>query len=126
MLKIGLRAQLYHQFTAYDNVIAYDQLYFVVVDMEAMLYYIDARGLCQSKQQFDVMHSSVQTCGCTIVYFVRPHLAFIVFSGYYFYRDVVSSAIPQACYTSNSCCSMFLTYSEANSYYWQGVLSPSR
>ena len=37
---------------------------------------------------------------------------------------VDSSDIPQACSAVNDCCPLLLNYSEANSYYWYGFLSP--
>ena len=40
---------MYHQVTAYDNVIAYAQLYFVFVDMEAMINYLADRKLWNAK-----------------------------------------------------------------------------
>ena len=82
---------------AYDHVIAYARSSFVVVDIEAVINYLAARKLWHTKRHLETMHRAVQSCGYTIFYFIRPYIVFIVFGVYYFYPDVRSSAIPQAC-----------------------------
>ena len=39
MLKVGRQDQLYHHITAYDYLIAYYQLAFVMIKMEVMINY---------------------------------------------------------------------------------------
>ena len=39
-LKIGRQAELYHQVTVYNHIIAYSRLAFVIIDMEAMINYL--------------------------------------------------------------------------------------
>ena len=62
------------------------------------------------------MHHSVQPCGCTIFYFIILHLAVILFSVSSFNPAVGSSYIPQACYTINSYCSLFISSLDADNY----------
>ena len=94
--------------------------------MKAVLNYIAARELWHAKRHLAVMRHAVQPCNCTIFYFIRPHLALILFNVFYFNHAIGSSAIPQACYNSNSRCYLFLASLETNSYYWLGVLIPAR
>ena len=70
---------------------------FVVFDMKAVLNYLAARELWNAQRHLDVMHRAVQPFSCTIFYFIRRNLAFIVFSMSYFIHAVNSSAIPQTC-----------------------------
>ena len=78
--------------------------------MEAMINYRAARELRHAKRHFDVMCHEVQPCSSTILYFIRLHIELIVFSVFYLYHDVFIYDIPQACYTRNSCFSMFITF----------------
>ena len=101
----------------YDHVIAYALLALVVVDIEAIISYLAARKLWHANRHFDVMRCAVYAVGCAILYFIIPYLEFLVFIVFSLYHAVGSSDIPHACYTSNSCCSIFLTSSEGDSYY---------
>ena len=94
--KPGRQAWLYHKVTAYDHVIAYDRLGFVVVNMEAIINYLASRNFRHTKIHFDVICREVQDICCTILYYFRPHLAFILFIVVSLYHDVGSSAIPNA------------------------------
>ena len=67
---------------------------FLVVDMKAVLNYLADRELWQAKRHLDVMRCAVQPRGCTIFYFIRMNIVFIVFSILYFNHAVYSSAIP--------------------------------
>ena len=49
MLKFRRQDQLYHHGTAYDHSIAYAQLAFVVVDMEAVINYPSAKNYGMQK-----------------------------------------------------------------------------
>ena len=42
-LKVGRKDQLYHQFTAYDYITAYARFAFIVINVKAMINYLDAR-----------------------------------------------------------------------------------
>ena len=64
------------------------------------------------------MRCKIHASCCAILYFIGPHIEFIMLSVLSFYHAAGSYAIPQACYTSNSHFSMFLPYSEGDSYYW--------
>ena len=97
IIKAGFQASLYHQVTAYDHVIAYSLITIVIVDMEVVINYLTARKLRNEKRHLDVMRHAIHACVCTIFYFVRPHLAFIVLSVSYFYHDVGISVILQSC-----------------------------
>ena len=88
---------MYHQITAYDHVIAYYRLALVVIEMEAMINYLASIKLRHAKRHFDVMCHALHAIGFTIISFVRPHLAFIVFSVFYFNCAAGSSAVPQTC-----------------------------
>ena len=92
-----LQADLYHHVTVYDHIIAYARLAFVIIDMEAMLNYLAARKFQDAKWHFNISFRSVHASGCTILYFIRPHIEFIMFSVFYLYHTFGSSAIPQAC-----------------------------
>ena len=81
----------------YDHFIAYTRIAFVIVDMETVINYLAAIKLWHAKSNFDVMRHGVHACDCTILYFVRPHIAFILFRVFNFYHAVGSSAIPKAC-----------------------------
>ena len=98
---------------AYDHVIAYALLAFVGIGMEVMLNYLSARELWHKRIHFYVMCRAVHASGWTILYVVKPHHVFIVFS--------VFSLL---CYSIR--CSVFLTSLEGDSYYWQWVSSPYR
>ena len=72
------------------------------VDMKTVLNYLPAGELWHVKKHLDVIRLAVQPCGSNASYFIRPHLAFIVFSVFYFNHAVDSSDILQTCYTRNS------------------------
>ena len=93
---------------SYDTVVAYARFAFVVVNMKAVLNYISARELWHAQRHLDGMHCAVQPWGCTIIYFIRLHTEFILFSVSSFYRSSNSSAVPKTCYTRNISCSLFL------------------
>ena len=59
MLKVGHQDYLYHQVTAYDHVIAYSQIAFFVVNMEAVINYLADRKIWHAKRHLDVMHCAV-------------------------------------------------------------------
>ena len=52
--------------------------------MEAVFNFLAARKIQHTKRHFDIMRRAVHACGCTILYFVISHLAFIVFGVFYF------------------------------------------
>ena len=62
-----------------------------------MINYFAARKLRHAKRHFDVMRREVHASGRTILYFIRTHLQFLLFSMFYLYQYVGSSDIPQAC-----------------------------
>ena len=96
-LKVVRRAYFNNQVTSCDHTIAYALLDFVVVDVKVMINYLAARKLCHAKKYAGVMRHAVHASGCTILYFIRPHIAFIIFSVFYIYDAVGISAIPQSC-----------------------------
>ena len=95
-LKVNCQAYLYRKVTDYDHVIAYARLTFVVISMESMINYLDARKFRHTKMHFDIMCRAVQARGWTIFYFIRPHIAYIMFSVFYIYHAVGRSDISQA------------------------------
>ena len=82
---------------AYDHVIDYARIVLVVIDMEEMINNLSARKLCFVKNHLDVMRCAVHASRCTILYFIIPHLVFIIFSVFYLYHTISSSDIPQEC-----------------------------
>ena len=88
---------MHHQVTAYNHGIDYYQIAFVVIDMEAMIIYLAARKLWHAKRHFDLTRRALYVSGCTIFYFIRPHLAPIMFSVFYLYHVDGNSAISQSC-----------------------------
>ena len=88
---------MYHQVMVYDHIIAYSQLAFFVIDMEAMINFLAARKLWHTKSYFNIMSRTVHTSGCNILYFIVLHSAFIMLSVFSIYYAVVSSATPQEC-----------------------------
>ena len=66
---------MYHQVTAYDCVTSY-----VVVDMKAVLNNLAAGKIWHTNRHFGVMRRAIQTCGCTVFYFIRWPLEFVMFS----------------------------------------------
>ena len=77
-IRIGLQYELYHQVTAYDHVIAYARLTFVITDMEVIINYLAARKSRHEKRHFSIICHALHVIGCTILYFIRPHLVFIM------------------------------------------------
>ena len=109
-LKFSREAYLYHQVPVYDHIIAYDQLAFIVMNVKVMINYLAAREFRHAKRYFNIMSSTIHASGCAILYSISPHLAFIMLSISSFYHTVGSSAITQACLTSNYSCSMFIYF----------------
>ena len=95
-LRIDRQADLYHQVMAYDNIIAYSRLTFFVINMKAMINYLAARKFQHGKSHFNFISCSVHASGYTVIYFIRPHLLFIIFCVLSLYHAVGSSAIPLA------------------------------
>ena len=62
---------------AYDHIIAYAQIAFFVIDMESMINYLDARKFQHEKRYFNIIGRTVHAIGCTILYFIGPHLVCI-------------------------------------------------
>ena len=93
-LEIGHQAYLYHKATAYDYFIAYAQLNLLVIDMKATINYLAAGIIRHAILNFNIMCRAVHARGCNIIYFIRTHLALIIFGLFYLYHDVGSSATP--------------------------------
>ena len=62
-----------------------------------MINYLAARKLRHEKRHFDVMRRVLYASDYTIIYFIRQHLALIMFSVFYFNCDVGSYDITQSC-----------------------------
>ena len=69
---------MYHQVMAYDHFIAYNLLTFVIIEMEGMINDFAARKLRHAKRYFNIMSPTVHTSGCNKIYFIIPHIAFII------------------------------------------------
>ena len=80
----------------YDHVISYTQFAFFVVNMKTVINYLATGEIWYKKVHLDAMRRALQYCGCTILYFIGPHIVFIVFSMLYINHAVGSSATPQA------------------------------
>ena len=63
--------------------------------MKAVLNYLAARELLHAQSHLDAVRRAVQPCGCTIFYFIRLYIAFIVFNVSSFNHAIYISAIPQ-------------------------------
>ena len=96
-LKIGRRADLYHEVLAYDHITTYAQIAFAVIKMEAMINYIADRKFWHAKRHFNIMCCAVDNSICTILFFIRPHIAFIMIVVFSLYHIFGSSDIPQSC-----------------------------
>ena len=96
-LKVNCRAYLYHKVTDYDHVIAYARLSFLVIDMKAMINYLDARKFRLAKSHFDVTRRAVHTSGCTILYLIIPHIVPIMFILFSLHCAFGRYDIPQIC-----------------------------
>ena len=66
-LKVGRGAYLYHQIMAYNDIIAYGRLAFVVIKLKEMFNYIAARELRHEKRYFNIMSSTIHTIGSAIL-----------------------------------------------------------
>ena len=66
-LKIVRGAFMYHEVTAYDRIIAYARLSFLVIDMKAMINYLDARKFRNAKRYFNIMSHSLHASVCIIL-----------------------------------------------------------
>ena len=55
-----------------------------------MINYIADRKLRHAKSHFDVMRFAVHASGCTILYFIRPHIFFIVLVCFLFIMMLVT------------------------------------
>ena len=125
-LKVFWKSYLYHQVVVNDHGIANALLPFIFINMKVSQYYLSGIKLWHEKWHLDVMFFIIWSCGCTILYLIGTHISLVRFSVSPFNHDVGRPAIPQTCYAVNYSFPMFLTYSEAGSYYCQGVLSPTR
>ena len=96
-LEVVCKYYLYHQITVYDRFIAYSQLVFFVINVKSMINYLAARKLRHAKIHFNIMCHAIHTSGCTILHFIRPHLAFLMFSVFFLYNSAGSSYIAQVC-----------------------------
>ena len=96
-LKVGREAYMNHQVTSYNHIIAYARLAFVIINVKAMINYLDARKFRHAKKYFNIMSSAINVSGSAIIYLIRLHLAFIMLSMSSFYHAVGTSATPQAC-----------------------------
>ena len=98
MLKVYSQDYLYHQITAYDHVIAYARFTCAVVDTKSVLNYLSARRLWHAKRwHLDVACISIQTCGYTVLYFIRSHTTPMMFCMPCINHAAISSDIPQVC-----------------------------
>ena len=62
---------------ANDHVIASVQFTFVVINMKAVQYYLDARKLSYTKRHLDVMRCAIRPCGFTVFHLIGTHLALV-------------------------------------------------
>ena len=109
-IKVGREAELYHHVTAYDNIISYARISFVVIVVESMIIYHADRKLRHSKRHYNIMGRQIHVSRCTILYFIRTHLALIIYSVFSLYHGISTSDIPHAYYNSNSLLYMLITY----------------
>ena len=66
-IKVVCQAYMYHQIMAYENIIAYDLLTFVITNMEVMIIYIADRKLWNAKSYFKIICRAVHATLCTIL-----------------------------------------------------------
>ena len=88
MLKVDREASLYHQVTDYDHIIAYYRLALVVINVKVMVNYLSAREFWHEKGYLNITSFTIHASGCAIIYFMRPHLVFIMIMVSSFYYAV--------------------------------------
>ena len=108
---------MYQKVTSNEIIIANARPSFIVINVEAVKYYLSARKLLHTKWYIAVVRRTIRYCGCTAIQLIGTHFALTRLSVLPFIHDVCSSNIPPKVYADSYGCPVFLTSSESDSYY---------
>ena len=97
MLKLGRTACLYHQVTSNVHIIANFWFAVIIMNVNAVRYYIYDRKLWHIKWHLDVIFHTIRSFGCTVFHMIWTHIELVRFIVPTFIHSVGRSAIPHSC-----------------------------